>query len=152
VGALVPADFSHLLRLHVEGGRTSAFELSDVHGNPVLHGVLAGEPNKPYFNALLKRSAKKRLRAGKPVTVDEVKENRDHDRDLFPRMVLKRWERVVDSAGQPVPFNEENCRAFLGMLPDHIFDSVRNHFADHQNFVTNDDPVIDQGEAEELGN
>ena len=146
------ANFSHLQKMEIGKNTTAEYELVELGDNaPVLIGVFAGEGNGRYQNALLKRAGRnaRRLRAGK-MTERELRENRDHDRELFPRCVLNGWRLVVDKDGKDVPFSEEDCHGFLDALPNHLFDDVRNYFANPANFV--EDAGMEAGEIEDLGN
>lgn len=146
------ADFSHFQKLEVRKDATSEYELVELGENaPVLEGVFAGEKNRTYQNALLKRATRnaRRLRSGR-LTGRELRDNRDHDRELYPVCVIKRWRLVVDKNGKEVDFSEDNCFGFLEALPDHIFDDVRNHFSNPTNFI--EDAGMEGEELEDLGN
>ena len=71
-----------------------------------------------------------------------VRENRDQDRVLFAKYVVKGWKRIIDSEGNEVEFNEKNCFDFLTCLPDWIFDQVRNFAATPDNFI--DDETVSE--------
>ncbi len=133
-------DFSHNSALDVSSARTSEMTLYHLAGEPVLTGRIAGEANKPYFNQLLRRSARARKvsRATGQISAAQVTENRNEDRELFPKCVLTKWQGVVDSNGAAVEFTIENCAAFLESLPDWVFDDVREHFATTSNFLDPD--------------
>jgi len=147
------SDFSHLRKLDVQGAAVAEFELVELEGNPVLVGVFAGETNAPYYNQLVKRSGKnsRRFRAGK-LTTRELEDNREHDRELFPKHVIKSWRGVMDSRGEPAQFSMANCLAFLSALPNWLFDDVRNHFSNPVSFVDDPDDSVSAEEAEDLGN
>lgn len=103
--------------------------------NPVLIGRHGGESNEQYANAILKGSVKqqKMVRAGM-MTVGMLRQNRDQDRKLYPIQVITAWRDVCDSEGSDVPFSAEACARFFEHLPDDIFDEVREHFGNPQNF------------------
>ena len=96
----------------------------------------ATEANKPYFNALLKRSRKnqKRLQGGS-FTASVIAENRDDDRVLYPKHIVKGWDKVVDSEGNPAEFNHENLVGFIAALPDWLFDEARTFATEESNFI-----------------
>lgn len=146
-------DFGHLRRLHVGGAATAEYEIVEVDGSPTLVGVFAGETNEGYYNALIRRSTKnqRRFRASK-IGAKELQENRDQDRELFPKFVIKGWSNVMDSNGDPVEFSEENCAQFLKAIPDYLFDDVRNFFGNPSSFVAGGDDPVDAEDAEDLGN
>ena len=129
-------DFGHLEKLNVKGGDTAPFTFYDVVGEPVLHLSPANESNKPYFNALLKRSRKNQRRLQKNnFTAEVIEENREDDRVLYPRFIIKVWDKVVDADGNPAEFNHENVCAFLAALPNWLFDQARTFAVENSNFV-----------------
>ena len=128
--------FEHLKKLEVKAGETMPFTFYQIVGEPVLHLAPATEANKPYFNALLKRSRKnqRRLQSGS-FTASVITENRDDDRELYPKFIVRGWENVVDSDNNPVTFSAEACSDFLSALPDWLFDEARQFAVDATNFV-----------------
>lgn len=128
-------DFSHLKNLDVKD-RTARFPIHQIAGAPALIMKPATEANKPYFNAVLKRS-RRNVRALKAGAINQVMiaENREQDRELFPKFVVTGWEGVTDSKGKEAEFNRENCEAFLRALPDWIFDEVRDFAGNSVNFT-----------------
>lgn len=135
-------DFSHLKNLDVKD-KTARYTIHQIAGAPVLIMNPATEANKPYFNAVLKKS-RRNVRALKAGAISQVMiaENREQDRELFPRCVVTGWEGVTDAKGKTVEFSRENCEAFLRALPDWIFDEVRNFAGDSINF-TEDMPDVE---------
>ena len=134
------ADFSALSKLEVPAEKTSELLLDEITVNgksPTLHLASATDLNKPYFAALLKKSAAtaKAVKSGK-ITQSMIEESRDDDLELFPKFVLKGWDDVCDmSTGADVKFTKEEGAAFLEALPDWLFDKVRNHASDQSNYV-----------------
>jgi hypothetical protein len=128
-------DFSHLKNLDVKD-RTARFPIHQIAGAPALILKPATEVNKPYFNAVLKRS-RRNMRALKAGAINQVMiaENREQDRELFPKFVVIGWEDMTDSKGEDAEFNLENCEAFLRALPDWIFDEVRDFAGNSVNFT-----------------
>ncbi|QNN99853.1 hypothetical protein P67b_00094 [Ruegeria phage Tedan] len=133
------AKFGYMDQQQVEAEKVIAFKVLEItmpNGeHPVFYGRMAGEKNKPYFNAVLKTQAvraKEMQVAG--VSSEMLGENRNEDRELFPAHVLTGWE-VVDAHGKTVPYSEEDCAEFLAMIPDHAFDRMRNHFSTASNFM-----------------
>ncbi len=147
------ADFSHLKKLSVGAAKTARYQLIEVEGEPTLIGVFAGETNKPYFNAVVKRSTRsaRKLRAGK-MTAKELEDGRNHDREIFPKFVFKGWEDMFDSAGNQAEFSEQNCFALLSALPDYLFDDVRNFFTNPESFLDDPEELSDAEDAVDLGN
>jgi len=135
-------DFSHLKNLDVKD-KTARYTIHQIAGTPVLIIKPATEANKPYFNAVLKKS-RRNVRALKAGAINQVMiaENREQDRDLFPKFVVTGWEDLSDAKGKPVEFNRENCEAFLRALPDWIFDEVRDFAGNSVNF-TEDMPDVE---------
>lgn len=151
------ADFGFVRQQAVSDGATARFTLYGIQmptgDNPVLVGRYAGEANRPYYNALLKRQAKRvqatqaALRAN-AVTPEMIALNRDDDRELFPRFVLTGWENVCDAKGKPVAFSEENARDFLEALPNEDFDEVRGFFSNRSQFRQADAITAEEAVAE----
>lgn len=132
-------DFSHVQQLEVTSERTVPFTLHQITINgktPVLHVAPATDANKPYFNALLKRASKvgRAVKAGK-MTAAMLEENREEDRDLYPRHVIKGWDDVLEAGGEYVPFGTDACHDFIAALPNWVFDDVRNFCGEASNFV-----------------
>lgn len=133
------ADFSHLQALEVSADKTARYTLHQITVNgltPTLIVAPATDANKPYFNALLKRAGKSRraVRAG-AVNTGMIEENREEDRELYPRHVLKGWEDVTDARGEVVDFSPAEVASFLEQLPDWMFDDVRSFCGDPANFA-----------------
>lgn len=127
--------FDYLKALEVKS-QTARFTIYQIVDEPVLIMKPATEANKPYFNAVLKRS-RRNIRAVQSGSLSTalIAENRAEDRDLFPKFVVVDWDKVKDSAGEIVPFSQENCADFLEALPDWIFDEIRNFAGNSVNFV-----------------
>lgn len=127
------ADFSHLDALRVDGSKRASFTFNRLDGRPTLVVRHAGmDTNKPYMDALLKRSAPSRSVMG------IVNDDRDADLELFPLYVVLDWPVAPKNrAGNPVPFSEENCRAFLRAIrenaPD-MYDELRAFAKNLNNF------------------
>jgi hypothetical protein len=151
------ADFGFVRQQAVSDGATASFTLYGIEmpngANPVLVGRYAGEANRPYYNALLKRQAKRvqrtqaALRAGM-VDPEMLAQNRDDDRELFPRFVLTGWAEVCDAKGKEVPFNEQNAADFLAALPNEDFDDARNFFSNRSNFRKAESMTTEEAVAE----
>ena len=109
--------------------------------HPKLFGRFAGEANQAYTNAILKRNHAKAkgMRARAPLAND-LTENRNQDRELYPKHVIFGWEDVCDAEAVDQKFSPEKCKEFFLKLPDDMFDEVRNFFADPFNFRDQIDP------------
>ena len=134
------ANFNHLKALDVKD-KTAEMTIYQIEGNPVLVMRPATEANKPYFNAVLKRSRKsvRALQAG-GVSAAIISENRAEDRELFPQHVVVGWRGVKDVDGNEVPFDKTACAEFLEALPDWLFDEVRT-FAGVSSNYTSEEPI-----------
>jgi hypothetical protein len=128
--------FENLEKLQVNPEKTAAYTIYQIEGEPVLHLAPATEANKPYFNALLKRSRRNQRRiASGSFTAGVIAENRDNDRVLFPKFVIRGWDKMKTADGKPAKADEATYKAFVDALPDYIFDDMRNFATDSQNFV-----------------
>lgn len=130
--------FSHLSKYEVKADRRIEYVLDDIEGEPILILAPATSENKPYYNKVLRKTAKNPLKAIKKINAGTVRENRDQDRVLFAKYVVKGWKRIVDGDGEEVEFSHQNCFEFLSALPDWIFDQVRNYAASPDNFIDED--------------
>lgn len=128
--------FGKLKSLEISDKKTARYTFYEIEGEPVVVVSPATEVNKPYFNALLKRSRKnqRRLSSGH-VSADVIKENRENDRELYAHYILRDWEKIDKLAGEELEPNVENFQEFLNALPDHIFDDLRIFAADPQSFT-----------------
>ena len=131
--------FGHLKSLDVRGDTTTELTLHqiDVGGkSPTLIVAPATDANKPFFNAQLKRSGKsiQQIRAGR-ITAGMIEDNREEDRELYPRYVIKGWKDMVDAKGKAVEFSVDACTDFIDSIPSWLFDDIRNYCGNPQNFV-----------------
>ncbi len=108
----------------------------------VLHLAQAGEPNKPYFNALLRiqkqpdRVARsKRGAAG--ITYDTFPEQREEDKVLFSQHVVRGWENVMMN-GEAVPCSPEQVMNLFNALPFDVMDDLRDFAKEPANFRETD--------------
>ena len=138
-------NFSQLKKLDVTN-ETTELKLYAIEGEPVITVAPATQANSQYFNAILRQSGKqvRELKAGAPISTATLDKNRDQDRALFPKYVVKGWDGVMDAEGAVVPFTEDNVRDFLEALPDWLMDEIRNFASETRNFL---EDVMD---AEEL--
>jgi len=122
--------FSHLKKKDITSETTAWCPLYGIEMNgrvPELLLAPALECNEPYYNATLRRTtARARVTQAKGLTAAMMKGDRDEDRELFPKFVVRDWKNVVDDEGKGVDFNVDNCTAFLEALPNHVFDVARN--------------------------
>lgn len=141
-------------RLHALSpeGRTYRMELPWVGPDAAIELKFAGESNRPYFSALLRRTAK-RVRKGRNVRLDpetvrsEMVKGREEDRELYPAHVMtSNWWGINDDEGSPVENTLESRKEFCQQLPVWIFDMVRNAAAAPENFVEEDEEPPDPQE------
>lgn len=139
--------FSNLKKLEVKATNVAKFTFYQINGTPTFVIAPATEANKPFFNALLKRSKEsaRMLRAGK-ISAEMVEKNRSEDKTLYPAYIIKDWENVYDDNGDKVPFSAEAATQFIAALPNWLFDELRNFAGDPSNFV------VESIDAEEAGN
>lgn len=138
------ADFSHLKSKKQD---TAEFTFWNVAGEPKLIVRVANEPNKPYFNELLKRVDQVQRRKQK-ISEALVRENRAADRELFVKYVIVGWKDVTDASGKPVQFSKEDCAAFVAALDDFLFDQLREFCKDESNFLESTGGEITAGNSQ----
>lgn len=130
--------FDYLKSDSVTVGARARYTFHNISVNgksPTLVIAPAAEPNKPYFNAMLKQSGSRVRRAARgKMDAGMIAESRAEDRVLFPQFVVKEWEDTVDEDGMEVPFTKDDCADFLNALPDDEFDDLRNYAATLDNF------------------
>lgn len=128
------ADYSHLSVMTVKVDRTSDYTFENIPGQPILRVRFAGEANKPYYNEVLRRAdhlAKRKLK----ISTDLIRDNRDRDRELYPKHIVVGWPRApLDKDGKQNPFSKEEVEAWLRAVPDDVFDELREHCRDANNF------------------
>lgn len=127
------ANFSHLKKLEVSGNKTVDFVIFQIAGEPIMKVVAASESNRPYFNELLRKGGKRQ--AKKKVDAATVQSNREEDRVLYAKHIVKDWSGVQDEKGKDVPYSHDDCLGFLQSLPDWLFDELRAFASDLQNFI-----------------
>lgn len=128
------ANFSHLEKLEVSGNKTVDFTIFQIEGEPSLQVTAASESNRGYFNELLRKGGKRQAKKTK-VDAETIKRNREEDRVLYAKHIVKGWTGVNDADGKPVKFTEGECLGFLSSLPDWLFDELRTFASDIQNFI-----------------
>lgn len=132
------ANFSHLQKLDV-AGVTAELKLEYIKGSPVLVLAQAGQANVPYFNAVARMTSKQfRGTRGARVDASILNQQREQDRELFPRYVMRGWSGVVDADGNEVLFSQDNAADFLQALPDWLVDEIRNFASEPANFLEDD--------------
>jgi hypothetical protein len=140
-------DFSHLNKLEVSD-KTAEYVMNQIEGQPTLIVKPATESNKPYFNSVLRRSRKTLQQSQGGLSAKMITDNRNEDKELYPKHVIVGWEDMKDSSGELVDFSVENCTNFIGKLPPWLFDEIRTFCGKSINFC--DEATIDI--EEKLGN
>ena len=125
--------FGYLQQYAVKPGKTVDYTLHQVVGGPTLKLAHAGETNKPYFNDAIRRN--KKNKGALKLSAVALKKQRDEDREVFAKFVVKGWTGVLDVEGQEVPFSPEEAYEYLCALPDELFDEVRLFAREYDNFV-----------------
>ena len=128
------ANFSHLAKLEVSGNKTVDFTIFQIEGEPSLQVTAASESNRGYFNELLRKGGKRQAKKTK-LDAATIKTNREEDRVLYAKHIVKGWTGVNDDKGKAVEFTEGECLGFLSSLPDWLFDELRAFASDIQNFI-----------------
>ena len=143
------ARFNRLQKL--EQSQTARYEMFQVNLGleelPVLEVKPANESNKPYWNALFKKMATRRMRQS-ALDAKMASTVRSHDKYLYPKHVIIGWENVVDDERNVVEFSQKDCEDFLNALPDWILDDLRGFCSDPTNFVSDQEDAV---EAQEVG-
>ena len=106
----------------------------------------ATEANPGYYNAMLAASGKRMRRMARTdqITGEDAAQNRDDDRQLYPRHVIKGWECIegdpstakegeLDGEGHVV-FGRRAAETLCRVLPDHLMDRLRNHASTPERF------------------
>ncbi len=130
------ADFSYLEKFDVNEKARDKFVFHEIPGKDDKFATLivapAGEPNKPYFSTLTRYAMKHRRSMQNNANI--LEETRNLDRKLYSEFVIKDWENIVDVKDQPVEFSKKRCAEFLDALPNPLFDRLREHCAELDNF------------------
>lgn len=126
-------------QLKVKKQDSQKYVFWNIVGEPVLIVKHAGESNKDYFNEMLRRAEHVQKRRQK-LSVELIRDNRNRDRELYPKFIVIGWEKVVDAKGDAVPFSMENCNAFLKAIDDDEFDGLREFCREAANFRVTGDP------------
>jgi hypothetical protein len=147
--------FKNLDKYTLSGSSITRMSFPALGAKAVLILSPALECNSPYYNAMLKMSGQRQrqLAKAKTVTASDIDMARDEDRVLYPRFVIKGWEKVegdgegLDENGY-VPFTRENAQKLCHQLPLELFDDVRNEATTPNRFYADDE--IPAPDADEL--
>jgi hypothetical protein len=151
--------FSNLAGAQVTGDSTAVFIFYDLPGEPWVRVRAGGDLNRPYFGAILAKSAKnrKRLMKGK-IDASMLDENRQLDRELYPKYLdggeWGGWQEAIpneDPDAKPefreVPYSAEGFRELCEQLPADLFDELRGFCNEPANYRDEEDPDEDDIEA-----
>ena len=138
------AQFGHLKSLAVNGDDTARYTFYEIEGSPALLVSPATSVNKPFFNAVLRKSkeAARKLRGRKGQIPT--------DAQLFVEFIVRGWEDVIDADGEAVEFDAEAGYDFLMAIPSDMFDDLRAFCLDISNFRGLEDEAMDPEEQEDL--
>ena len=115
---------------------TARYTFYELEGEPFLDVVLADSSNTGYINALLRRNRSRAAMRNRRVTKSTIERQRDEDRKLFARHVVKGWGKVLDDeTGKPIELTVEECEEFLFAIPYWAFDTMRDFASDPQSFL-----------------
>lgn len=130
-------DFSNLTKLEVTGDSTAEYKLIEIESEPVLILKPASESNAKYFNALLREHGAAKGGRKAKVKIDNklVAKMREQDKKLYPKYVVAGWTGMLDAKGKDVPFSVEACEEFFAVLPNWIFDGIREFATMPESFV-----------------
>ena len=132
--------FDHLKKLDVKDA-TSWVEMPELGPEAEICIRPATEANAPYYNALIRRVGKGR-RAVKQLTAADLERHRDDDRALYGKLVLAGWKGVLDVEGQEIPFSRDAASELCEKLPGWLFDRLRNHASQPENFLGEDEEAL----------
>lgn len=134
--------FEHLKKFEISEA-TSWLNMPELGDGARILLAPANDSNPHYYNAMLRASGD-RVRAmvrSDKITAEDAAHNRDDDRTLYPKFVIRSWENVMGMDGTSVPFSRENAKELCAVLPNHLMDRIRNHAATPERFYATDELV-----------
>ena len=148
------SNFDHLERERVSAEQLAEWVCPRAYGGAIP--VLTVRPASPslnpaYTNAMVLAhggSNRIQLMQQRRNVVKTAEQTRKADRWLYAKHVVVGWKGVVDVDGREVPFNEDDCKKWLGAIDAYVFDDLRGFCMIADNFA---DAIGDE-EAEEQGN
>lgn len=135
-------DFANFAKLKLKPDVTAVFTFFELEGNPSLEVKPAGETNKAFMNAVLKKnsSVDAVVNKKKHPTVEDIEISRIEDCSLFSEYVVVSFvKEPVDTTNKPVKFSKENCRLFLEALPLSILRRLTQFCLNDSNFREEDE-------------
>lgn len=139
------SDFGYLSDLKVQTDETVRCTIYNVvnpdGSNPVLFVVPGTTDNKMLFAALLENAAGAMARGTAPDPAAIERQQMEY-RALYPIHVIRGWENVLGSDGQPVPYTVEKGHQFLRALPTWVFVRIRDFCESPTNFLRRRGPQL----------
>lgn len=131
------ANFDFLNDLEISSDSKAEYAEYAIRGvdpdQPVVIVVKPGtEDNKSYYTELTRRIMKNRRALQNNANM--LAEQREYDRELYPKHVIVGWRNMPDSSGNEAKFSVENCKAFLQAYPNRLFDQLREFASTADNF------------------
>ena len=130
--------FAHLKPKTPIGDVVSDYVVWDLEDEPVLRVRTSADPNRKYVNAMMARANqnRRRIKGNQRDDVVALSKLQDElDIELFPKHVVVGWDKMNDPDGNPIEFNETNCREFLCILKElGLFNGLRQFCGDVTNF------------------
>lgn len=123
-------DFSNL---RIED-KTSRFDIPQLGDGAHLMVRPAGQSNKPFHAAMLKRAGNHPTKTTIGTTLQDAERDRADDRVLYPKYVVA-GGALPGSNGKLVYITHENAAAAIDALPDWLFDRLRVHCMRPDNFI-----------------
>lgn len=142
--------FKRLKKLEVAQATVWMDELPPEYGKKArLLLKPATEENKMYYNALLRLAGKRIRRSGRAADVDAamLSDNREDDRELYPKYVIEHWEGILDDDGNEVPYSREAAEELCEQTPNWVFDRIRAWASSPERFINRDEQVPDLEEV-----
>ena len=136
-------DFSNLNKLDITG-KTSKCYLPDLDDDAYIEVLAADESNKMYYQAVMKMGAKVaqvKVRRGR-IDPTILNDQREMDRVLFPKSVIRSWGSIHTATGESVEFSEPAVQALCDQLcksAPRVFDELRAHANIPANFMDAED-------------
>ncbi len=131
-------DFSHL----EIADAVAKFDMPWV-GRPGAYLMVrvATSENEKYTAGSLRMGGKRQRKLVEGVTLTRADndEDRAEDKILYGKYIVVGWDGVTTKQGDLVPFSPANCKAFIAILPNWIFDRLRIFCMKPEKFLSEGD-------------
>lgn len=129
--------FKNVEKAHVPSGATTHVEFPEIEGVTLEDGTYvvpwleikpAGEMNRPYMNAVLKRIAQHPASRGKLTVEDSGRERADSYQPYADHVLTGQgggWVSAETSLPVPMPLSAEDRLSLVRALPLDLYDRVR---------------------------